>query len=63
MTSPTLKQRVDLVSLSGTFIISPENKDPLTCHNFKFIVFGWSGHLDGSQWDHSFRVGILKQSR
>lgn len=46
-----------------TFIISPENKDPVTRHDFKFIVFGWAGHLDGSQWDHSFRVDVLKQSR
>lgn len=43
-----------------TFSISSENKDPVTRHYLKLIVFGWSGHLDGSQWDHSFRVDILK---
>lgn len=43
-----------------TFIISSENKDPVTCHYLKLAVFGWSGHLDGSQWDHSFRVDVLK---
>ena len=47
--------------LGHTFIFSPENKNPRTRHNLKFTVFGWAGHLDGSQWDHSFRVNVLKQ--
>lgn len=43
-----------------TFIFSSENKDSVTCHYLKLVVFSWSGHLDGSQWDHSFRVDVLE---
>lgn len=49
--------------LRVTFTLSPEDKDPRMRHDFKLVVFGGAGHLDGSQWDDSFRVGVLKQQR
>lgn len=33
----------------------------MTCHYFKFGVLGWTGHLDGSQWNHPFGVDILER--
>lgn len=45
-----------------TFAVCPEHKDPVTRHDLKLVVFGWAGHLDGSQWDHSFWVGVLEHS-
>lgn len=45
-----------------TFAVCPEHKDPVTRHDLKLVVFCWAGHLDGSQWDHSFWVGVLEHS-
>lgn len=51
-----------LLSALFTFVISPEDKCPVTCHYLKFIVFGHAGHLYRSQRNHSFRVRILGEN-
>lgn len=54
---------INFLSASLTFVFGPKHEDPVTRHDLKLVVFGWAGHLDGSQWDHSFRVNILKEHR
>lgn len=44
-----------------TFVLRPEDEDARMRHHFKLVVFGGAGHLDGSQWDHAFRVGVLER--
>lgn len=44
-----------------TVAFSPEDKDARVRHHFELVVLGGAGHLDGSQWDHAFRVGVLEQ--
>lgn len=46
-----------------TFVLGPKHKNSVTRHNFKLVVLGWAGHLHGSQWDHSFRVDVLREHR
>lgn len=42
-----------------TFIVSTENKCPVVCHDFKFVVLGCSGHLDSTKRNHTFWVCVL----
>lgn len=44
-----------------TFVISPKDEDPVTRHNLKLVVFGQTGHLNGSQRDYSSGVDVLKE--
>lgn len=50
------------VGLVLTLTLRAEYKYSLAGNDLEFVVLAASGHLDGSQRDHTFGEGVLKEN-